>query len=50
MNFKIATIGLLSLFAASAQAAVIGSDAGIKADIVASGNFNNEGADGALGL
>ena len=50
MNFKIATIGLLSLFAASAQAAVIESDAGIKADIVASGNFNNAGADGTLGL
>lgn len=50
MNFKIAAIGLLSLFAASAQAAVIGSDAGIKADIVASGNFNNAGSDGTLGL
>lgn len=47
---KIIGIALISVFSMSAHAAVIGSAAGIKADIVDSGNFNTSATEGGLGL
>ena len=52
MKIKLAIMAaaIASVFSVSSQAATIGSVAGIEADIVASGNFNNSGTEGALGL
>ena len=50
MKIKLAIIAIVSAFSISAQAATIGSTAGIKAEILPSGNFDTGASEGGLGL